>query len=275
MKLDVIAKPWSLAASGMRSASERSAREWSSYSRPSGSQVSTRWWHSERNWSASSVAATLSGLLPDRAKDTSRVGRSSAKYSSGLETISVVATASTRRPVRRESAGARISPAKADVPAPVRTTRSPGRPSSGRRKRRCRRGATRRLFTSRQTAGCWAISRAVARRPAWRFDRQEIQKSAHLASSSLGGAGERVVLEHVADAVEDESFGDARPAHRGGRARTAPAGAGSAAAAECRGPRGWKAGASVRPGSRGRASSSGSCRCSCTGARGAGPGPPG
>ena len=61
------------------------------------------------------------------------MGRSSAKHSSGLETMSVVATASTRRPVRRERDGARISPAKADVPAPVKTTRSSGSASSGRR----------------------------------------------------------------------------------------------------------------------------------------------
>ena len=54
--------------------------------------------------SASAVAAALSGLLPDLAKDTSRVGRSSARYSFGLETMSVVATASKRRPSRRDSA---------------------------------------------------------------------------------------------------------------------------------------------------------------------------
>ena len=76
--------------------------------------------------SASSVAATLSGLSPERANETSSVGTSSAKHARGVATMSVVATASTRARVRRAIAGATISPANAELPAPVRTIRRTG-----------------------------------------------------------------------------------------------------------------------------------------------------
>src|SRR5665647_834837 len=80
--------------------------------------------------------------------------------------MSVVARASTRRPRRRERAGAAISPTKADVPAPVRTMRRSERSSSGARKASSssRRTATM-AAASPQTSGCWAISRTVASEP--------------------------------------------------------------------------------------------------------------
>ena len=71
--------------------------------------------------SVSLSAATLSGLLPERAKETSNTGGAAAREVSGAATRSVVAMACTRIPSCRVSAGARHSPMHADVPAPVRT----------------------------------------------------------------------------------------------------------------------------------------------------------
>ena len=74
VRLDVIAKPVSLVRSGMKTTREfgRPLCAWPSW--PSGSQVRTRCQTSSTSSSASAVVARLSGLLPDRPKDTIRVG---------------------------------------------------------------------------------------------------------------------------------------------------------------------------------------------------------
>ena len=67
--------------------------------RPSGLQVMIRCRTSSSVASARSIAATLSGLSPDRANETSRVGVSGTRHSRGCVTRSVVGTALTQRPM--------------------------------------------------------------------------------------------------------------------------------------------------------------------------------
>ncbi len=166
VKLEVIANPSSFAASGISSTCEPGRPECCRNRAPLSSQVRMRWLTSLSTWSASWVAAIDSGLFPDRANDTRRVGTSSGKLSRGSATMSVVATASTCRPSMRDSVGAAIEPTKAEVPAPVSTIRRPGRSSSRSRKAS---SSTRRPSTIRdtavQTSGCWSISRTVAVAP--------------------------------------------------------------------------------------------------------------
>ena len=78
--------------------------------------------------------ATLSGLLPERANDTSSVGTSACSRSCGprheigrRDRIDAARQAATPAPAARQS------PMKADVPAPVSTMRSAGSASSGAR----------------------------------------------------------------------------------------------------------------------------------------------
>jgi hypothetical protein len=115
--------------------------------------------------SASSSAATLSGLFPERAKCTISVGVRGASELSGQETMSVLAIAAARRAPPLVSAGARHSPTKEEVPAPVSTTRSSGFASSGSRKLPNCASATTRSSTSGHTCGCCVISRAVQYAP--------------------------------------------------------------------------------------------------------------
>ena len=133
-KLDVIANPTSSARSGMSRTSESARCRCSCASAPSALQVMTRWCVRERIRSARRLAATLSGLFPERANDTSSVGTSSARWWRGFETRSVVAMLSTRRPVARATVGATTPPANAEVPAPVRTICRSSSASSGARK---------------------------------------------------------------------------------------------------------------------------------------------
>ena len=114
--------------------------------------------------SASSRAAMLSGLLPERAKCTTSIGSPAASVLAGLATMSVLAMAVACRP-RRASAGARQSPMKEEVPAPVNTIRRAGLASNGARKERTKR-RLRRCGISGHKDGCWAISRAVHSAPA-------------------------------------------------------------------------------------------------------------
>ena len=163
VKLDVMAKPRSLAAGGMSSTSESGRSAWALASWPCRLQVMTRWRTDDSSSSARPVVAVLSGLSPERASETSSVGTSSPRTSRGLATMSVVAAASTRRRSRPVSAGASTWPANADVPAPVRMIRARGSLSSGRRKpsvvaRSCSACAA----TSFHSPGCWRISAAVA-----------------------------------------------------------------------------------------------------------------
>ena len=76
------------------------------YSSPSGLHVTIRCAQFSMCCSASSSAATLSGLLPERAKCTMSVGTRDASALPGLVTMSVVAMASARSP-RRANAPAR------------------------------------------------------------------------------------------------------------------------------------------------------------------------
>src|SRR5580658_5962619 len=163
--LDVMAKPWSLHSSGSSSTYPwRTVRaRWQSS--PSRLQVTMRCAQRPMRCSASSRAPTLSGELPERAKCTMRVGLSDASVLAGTATISVVAMASTRRELTRTSAGARHSPTKDELPAPVRTTRSPASASSGGRKVRSAVSAAMSRAISRHRSGCCAISRAVAAAP--------------------------------------------------------------------------------------------------------------
>jgi len=73
---------------------------------------------------AAAVAVPVPAPSPERATDTSSVGTCSPRNWRGLETMSVVATASTRRFRRPVSAGASTCPANAEVPAPESMTRA-------------------------------------------------------------------------------------------------------------------------------------------------------
>src|SRR5882757_7740472 len=79
--------------------------------------------------------------------------------------MSVVATASTRRFRWRRRAGAAISPANAELPAPVRMTRRSGRAATSRRNSAAR--SSERAATSRHASGCCPISRIVAPPSSW------------------------------------------------------------------------------------------------------------
>jgi hypothetical protein len=74
VRLDVMAKPVSLARSGMRTTRELALSLCVRPSSPSGSQVRTRCQMPSTRSSASCVVARLSGLLPERPKETIRVG---------------------------------------------------------------------------------------------------------------------------------------------------------------------------------------------------------
>jgi hypothetical protein len=110
VKLEVIANPRSLAASGSTSTHALRSRAPDLASAPSALHVTIKWCARARNCSQRSSVATLSGLLPERANDTTSVGTSRCSQRSGPATRSVVAMASTRRSRCRDSAGARQLP---------------------------------------------------------------------------------------------------------------------------------------------------------------------
>ena len=141
--------------------------------------------------SASSRAATLSGLLPERAKCTIKCRELGAPAKlPGLATMSVVGDGLARRAPVRASAGARHSPMKDELPAPVSTMRS-----RGLGQQRCR--ETRAVPHPRQRAarsrghrcGCCAISRAVHSAP------REPRSAPRVSpSTSMGSAHEPSAL---------------------------------------------------------------------------------
>ena len=85
-----MAKPLSLAR-GMSSVSASGSSADSTASLPSGAQVMLRNLTFFTNFLATCTAARDSGLLPERAKETSSVGSSGFRKSRGAETMSVVA----------------------------------------------------------------------------------------------------------------------------------------------------------------------------------------
>ena len=166
------------------------------------------------SWSASSAAATLSGLSPDRAKDTSSVGTSSPRQSCGVgddvgggDRVDPTAQAPGAAP------GASTSPANADVPAPVSTTRRSPSAASGREEGVAATAGERDdPPTCRQTSGCCAISRMVWAAPSTADGAGG--GGGHTCSFVVGRVGRRGVgPQDVPDVVEDQRLA------AGGRAR--------------------------------------------------------
>ena len=103
-------------------------------SAPSALQVIDQVMHAGRSsCSARSSAATLSGLLPERANETSSVGTPPAAAGAGRSRARWSRSHRRGDAGARDSAGARHSPMNAEVPAPVSTMRSVGSASSGAR----------------------------------------------------------------------------------------------------------------------------------------------
>ena len=150
--------------------------------------------------SASAVVARLSGLLPDRPKDTISVGVWRSKKSRGVATMSVVAMASTRRFRWRRRAGAAISPTNAELPAPVRMTRRSGRLAIPRRNAAA--SSSTRPPTSRQAPGCCPISRMVAPPSSW------VGTGESVIGCSGGQACAGVGAHRVAYSVDDQRLRD-------------------------------------------------------------------
>ena len=128
-----------------------------------------------------------------------------------------MAIASTRHgQLRGRDTGARHSPMKADVPAPVRMTRVAARSSNGRKKRlqRVLASAASNACVLRSIAGCCAISRAVQSAPSARARSSSPAELRHCDGTFGGDSRRMIAVEH-------------RPSHaplpaRPGRSRCGP-----------------------------------------------------
>src|SRR3954463_6365774 len=156
--------------------------------------------------SARAVVARLSGLLPDRPKDTISVGVWRSRKSRGPATMLVVAMASTRRFRWRRRAGAAISPTNAELPAPVRMIRRSGRLVIPRRNPVV--SSSLRAAISRQAPGCCPISRRVAPPFSWAAAAALKGTRELVIGCSSGQTGSGVGAHRVAYSVDDQRLRD-------------------------------------------------------------------